>query len=135
MLWFPRTQGEKWQVQAAPAQLGSLSCFNLELNQFHNNYAPAGHEGKEVTGAGGIGSAKGLCLIHIVTIPVANTSLHPQDTREKKWRIQAVSVQPGSFENRRSLPASWRGLRDEELSNASGIPGMHCIVSKPYLRS
>lgn len=28
----------------------------------------------------------------------------------------------GSFENRRSLPAAWRGLRDEALSTASGIP-------------
>ena len=46
-----------------------------------------------------------------------------QDTREKKWRVQAVSVQPGSFENRRSLPAAWRGLRDEELSGVAGIPG------------
>lgn len=46
-----------------------------------------------------------------------------QDTREKKWRVQAVSVQPGSFENRKSLPAAWRGLRDDELSSAAGIPG------------
>ena len=49
--------------------------------------------------------------------------LSSQDTREKKWRVQAVSVQPGSFENRRSLPAAWRGLRDDELSNVSGISG------------
>jgi len=88
-----------------------------------------------VAGAGGVGSAKGLRLIHVVTTLVGTTSLHLQDTREKKWRIQAVSVQPGTFDNRRSLPAAWRGLRDEELSNASGIPGMHCIVGKPYLRS
>jgi Uncharacterised protein family (UPF0160) len=51
-----------------------------------------------------------------------------QDTREKKWRVQAVSVQPGSFENRRSLPAAWRGLRDDELSGIAGIPGDCCVV-------
>jgi len=36
-----------------------------------------------------------------------------------QWRIQCVPVQ--GFENRKSLP--WKGLRDEELSKASGIPG------------
>ncbi|KAK9839664.1 hypothetical protein WJX81_004487 [Elliptochloris bilobata] len=38
-----------------------------------------------------------------------------QDERERKWRVQAVSVSAGSFQNRRSLPAAWRGLRDAEL--------------------
>ncbi len=47
----------------------------------------------------------------------------PQDDREKKWRIQAVSQSPGSFESRHALPAAWRGLRDEELSKSSGVPG------------
>jgi uncharacterized UPF0160 family protein len=50
-----------------------------------------------------------------------------EDEREKKWRIQAVSVAPGSFENRKSLPAAWCGLRDEALSAASGIPG--CVFA------
>jgi len=39
------------------------------------------------------------------------------------WRVQAISTAPGSFDNRRGLPTAWRGLRDEELSQASGIPG------------
>ncbi|KAL6784430.1 MYG1 [Auxenochlorella protothecoides x Auxenochlorella symbiontica] len=46
-----------------------------------------------------------------------------EDDREKKWRIQAVSQSPGSFESRHALPAAWRGLRDEELSKSSGVPG------------
>ena len=45
-----------------------------------------------------------------------------QDEKQN-WRIQAVSKSPGSFENRLSLPAAWQGLRDEELSSVSGIPG------------
>ncbi|EFJ43254.1 hypothetical protein VOLCADRAFT_83324 [Volvox carteri f. nagariensis] len=45
-----------------------------------------------------------------------------QDERDKTYRVQAVSVGPGSFENRRSLPCAWRGLRDEALSALSGIP-------------
>lgn len=46
-----------------------------------------------------------------------------QDDRSKGWRVQAVSVAPDRFESRKALPAQWRGLRDEELSKESGIPG------------
>eukprot|EP00887_Chlorella_sp_A99_P007019 scaffold2.g7019.t1 len=45
------------------------------------------------------------------------------DEREKKWRVQAVGVAPGSFESRRPLPQAWRGFRDSELSELAGIPG------------
>jgi len=38
------------------------------------------------------------------------------------WRVQCVPVRSGSFENRLSLPAAWRGKRDDELSALSGIP-------------
>ena len=44
----------------------------------------------------------------------------PQDEREKKWRIQAVGVAPGSFDSRKALPVPWRGLRDAELRCAAG---------------
>lgn len=46
-----------------------------------------------------------------------------EDEREKKWRIQAVGVAPGSFESRKALPVPWRGFRDDELSAVTGIPG------------
>ncbi|XP_071954836.1 MYG1 exonuclease-like isoform X2 [Antedon mediterranea] len=42
-----------------------------------------------------------------------------------KYRVQCVSISSTSFDNRLSLPEKWRGVRDEELSNLSGIPG--CI--------
>jgi uncharacterized UPF0160 family protein len=41
------------------------------------------------------------------------------------WRVQAVSVTPESFESRKALPESWRGVRDDELSRIAGIEG--CI--------
>lgn len=44
---------------------------------------------------------------------------------DSKWRIRAVSVNSESFESRKGLPESWRGLRDRQLSDLSGIPG--CI--------
>jgi uncharacterized UPF0160 family protein len=34
---------------------------------------------------------------------------------KKNWRIQSVSVGPGSFVNRRGLPTAWRGMRDADL--------------------
>mmetsp|Transcript_9006 Transcript_9006/g.16980 ORF Transcript_9006/g.16980 Transcript_9006/m.16980 type:complete len:418 (+) Transcript_9006:2143-3396(+) len=39
------------------------------------------------------------------------------------WRVQAVTVEGQSFENRLSLPEEWRGVRDEDLTRVSGIEG------------
>jgi uncharacterized UPF0160 family protein len=39
------------------------------------------------------------------------------------WRVQAVTVQGRGFENRRSLPQAWRGVRDEHLAAVTKIPG------------
>ncbi len=45
--------------------------------------------------------------------------VYPSQTGQ--WRIQAVPVEPGSFENKKSLPAPWGGLSDKELQSATGI--------------
>ncbi|WP_133469599.1 MYG1 family protein [Paraglaciecola marina] len=45
--------------------------------------------------------------------------IYPSDTGQ--WRIQTVPVEPGSFENRKSLPKKWAGLSDEALQQATGI--------------
>ena len=45
--------------------------------------------------------------------------IYPSETGQ--WRIQTVPVEPGSFEDRRPLPASWAGLSDKELQDVSGI--------------
>jgi uncharacterized UPF0160 family protein len=37
--------------------------------------------------------------------------------------VQAVSVSPDRFESRKALPEKWRGLRDDKLSQETGIPG------------
>ncbi|ODV79485.1 potassium/sodium eff [Suhomyces tanzawaensis NRRL Y-17324] len=42
-----------------------------------------------------------------------------------KWRVSTVSVNSTSFEFRKGLPEHLRGLRDQELSDKSGVPG--CI--------
>ena len=42
--------------------------------------------------------------------------LYPESAAEDaKWRIQCVPVSDTSFESRKPLPRSWRGVRDEEL--------------------
>ena len=38
------------------------------------------------------------------------------------WRIQCIPEAAESFTSRRPLPENLRGLRDDELSKASGIP-------------
>ncbi|RNE99656.1 metal binding protein [Trypanosoma rangeli] len=40
---------------------------------------------------------------------------------KKNWRVQAVPTVASGFGSRKPLP--WRGMRDEELSQASGIDG------------
>ena len=37
------------------------------------------------------------------------------------YNVYAVPVQIGSFENRKTLPKEWRGLRDEALQKVTGI--------------
>lgn len=42
--------------------------------------------------------------------------LYPESATEgSKWRVQCVPVEEGSFESRKPLPESWRGVRDEDL--------------------
>lgn len=42
---------------------------------------------------------------------------------ETDWRVYTITVDGMSFDARVSFPASWRGLRDEELESVSGITG------------
>eukprot|EP00698_Gefionella_okellyi_P021605 TRINITY_DN703_c0_g1_i1.p1 TRINITY_DN703_c0_g1~~TRINITY_DN703_c0_g1_i1.p1 ORF type:complete len:281 (-),score=49.70 TRINITY_DN703_c0_g1_i1:24-866(-) len=41
------------------------------------------------------------------------------------WRVRAVPIHSGAFENRRALPASWRALREADLDKVVGVDG--CI--------
>ncbi|KAK7478612.1 hypothetical protein BaRGS_00030144 [Batillaria attramentaria] len=49
------------------------------------------------------------------------------------WRVQCVPLKLGSFENRLSLPEEWRGIRDDELSEKSGIPGCIFIHASGFI--
>ncbi|KAK9867644.1 hypothetical protein WJX84_000102 [Apatococcus fuscideae] len=56
-----------------------------------------------------------------------------EDDREKKWRVQAVAISPTSFDSRKALPAEWRGLRDDELSNMAGITGCVFVHASGFI--
>lgn len=43
---------------------------------------------------------------------------------DKGYRVQAVSLTPGSFDSRKALPEPWRGVRDEALSELTGVHGI-----------
>lgn len=45
--------------------------------------------------------------------------VYPSQTGQ--WRVQCVPVEPGSFENKKSLPAPWGGLSDNALQQLSGV--------------
>jgi uncharacterized UPF0160 family protein len=45
--------------------------------------------------------------------------IYPSQTGQ--WRIQTVPVEPGLFEDRKSLPKQWAGLSDKELKEVTGI--------------
>ncbi|WVQ96436.1 hypothetical protein IAU59_003541 [Kwoniella sp. CBS 9459] len=50
--------------------------------------------------------------------------LYPEsDAPGSKWRIQCVPQSSDSFVNRKSLPEPWCGMRDDKLSEVSGIKG------------
>ncbi len=38
------------------------------------------------------------------------------------WRVMTINKENKSFENRKSLPESWAGLRDQELAIVTGVP-------------
>lgn len=43
------------------------------------------------------------------------------NARKDVWRVGCVRKEKKSFENRKSLPESWAGLRDEELAKVTGV--------------
>jgi len=45
--------------------------------------------------------------------------IYPSQTGQ--WRIQTVPVEPGSFEDRKSLPKAWAGLSDKALQDVTGL--------------
>lgn len=58
--------------------------------------------------------------------------IYPDETGGA-WRVQAVPKTPESFESRKALPEVWRGLRDDALSQASGVDGCIFIHASGFI--
>lgn len=50
-----------------------------------------------------------------------------------KFRVQAVSIAPDSFVSRLPLPEEWRGIRDQQLSELSKIPGCVFVHASGFI--
>ena len=48
-------------------------------------------------------------------------------------RIKAVAKEKDSFESRKALPQEWRGIRDDELSKVTGIPGCVFVHASGFI--
>ncbi|TID14991.1 hypothetical protein CANINC_004662 [Pichia inconspicua] len=49
------------------------------------------------------------------------------------WRIAAVPLSSSSFDSRKKLPEAWRGLRDDALSEKTGVPGCVFIHAAGFI--
>ena len=52
---------------------------------------------------------------------------------DSRWRIRAVSIEGFGFTNRKDLPATWKGVRDEDLDALSGIPGCVFVHASGFI--
>ena len=50
-----------------------------------------------------------------------------------RWRIQAVGVSGDSFQSRKALPEAWRGFRDEQLDEMTGIEGCVFVHASGFI--
>ncbi|USP76818.1 hypothetical protein yc1106_04092 [Curvularia clavata] len=117
--------------------------FRFELIDRAESWLPARHKVKQAYDSRLQYDAQGRILVlpegmpwadHLYTLeketpqpegvaPQVLYVLFPEDKPEGKWRIRAVSKENGGFENRKDLPDAWKGVRDEQLDQVSGIPG------------
>ena len=118
--------------------------FIRKLTYYHQAWLPARNLVHKTYNARKEYDVKGRLMVfpkgcpwkdHLYTLEAENPDegkvlyvLYPESEHEgAKWRMQAVSVSIDSFESRKPLPETWRGVRDDQLSEVSGING--CIFA------
>ena len=120
------------------------SSFLRKLQYYHRAWLPARTLVRQTYVARKDYDAKGRVMLfprdcpwkdHLYTLEAEKPGeekvlyvVYPESEHEgAKWRVQAVSVSKDSFESRKPLPDNWRGVRDDQLSEVSGIEG--CIFA------
>ncbi len=56
----------------------------------------------------------------LVSLPKVIFYIYPNQRGD--WSVETVPVSSGGFEKRRSFPATWGGLRHDELAKITGVP-------------
>lgn len=117
--------------------------FLIELTDRANSWLPARHAVKQAYDSRQQWDPQGRILVlpegmpwadHLYNLekespipdgvaPQVLYVLFPEDKPEGKWRIRAVSKENGGFVNRKDLPDAWKGVRDEQLDQISGVQG------------
>lgn len=71
---------------------------------------------------------------HVVCdeMPAVKLVVYP-DSTDDTFQVRTVPVRANSFEARMDLPASWAGLRDAELAQASGVPSANFCHTKRFI--
>ena len=122
----------------ASALMGSV--FQRKLKYYHRDWLPARTEVRENYAVRLRHDREGRIMVfgkivpwkdHLYTLEAEDPKqqqvlyvLYPEGQHEgSKWRIQAVPITKDSFESRNPLPEAWRGVRDEELDEVTGIEG------------
>lgn len=117
--WLParhivlESLANRFNVHASGAIL-RLGTFTLWKNHLLDLEVEQGIPGQILYVLYAEGSAPGAA-------PAGNVATTP--SAPQKWRIQCVPESEQSFESRKALPEPWRGVRDDQLSVLTGIPG------------
>ncbi|KAK3349452.1 metal-dependent protein hydrolase [Lasiosphaeria hispida] len=115
--------------------------FDRDLNYYTHAWLPAREIVAEAFAARQEYDAEGRIVVfkgqsvpwkdHLYTLEGPNQEngkavyvLYPEKPGPgSKWRVQCVPVTKDSFQSRKPLPEAWRGFRDEQLDQISGIEG------------
>lgn len=53
--------------------------------------------------------------------------------RDKKWQVLAISKEPGTQMQRKSLPENWRGKEESELKEITGFDGISFVHNSGFM--
>ena len=69
------------------------------------------------------GVQQGISLSQTISMynPTSEALYMVYPSHSSQWILQTVPVEPGSFEDRKSLPKAWAGLSDEDFQAKTGL--------------
>ena len=119
------------EIEGDEKFLEALNFANIFFNEFLKDTFSKMKAKEQVDQA--ISASKNGIMILEKCVPWKEFVLHSENEKAKDinfvvfpskrggFNVYAVPLELGSFENRKSLPQSWRGKRDEELQEVTGV--------------